>query len=118
MHSLPTSDRQRLLWRQIAAAVLLVVIAAGVIAALWPHSKPRQHTSIADSTINATRPVEVKDEPLSNAGYIGTVACAECHREIAESFKSHPMSRSISRVDPVTEAAKLDTQGTHVVGKQ
>lgn len=32
-------------------------------------------------------------------GYVGSAKCATCHAEIAETYKSHPMARSMSLVD-------------------
>lgn len=40
------------------------------------------------------------------ADYVGSQACAACHAEIAELYKTHPMSRSLS---PVGEAEKIET---------
>ena len=52
--------------------------------------------------------------PFKNArpgvAYVGDAACARCHREIAEAYRSHPMGRSLAPVadtkdGPPTSAA-------------
>src|SRR5260370_5628837 len=119
MHSNHRPDVNRFVWRRTVAALALFVIVGGAIAAVWKFSKRAPRTTAGESTFNAMRePVAVNDQPPSLAGYVGSAACARCHTEIAESFKTHPMSRSISRVDPIAEAARLDPQRARVVGKQ
>ena len=39
-------------------------------------------------------------EPPSEAGYIGSESCTQCHAEIAQRYATHPMSESAyQRVD-------------------
>jgi tetratricopeptide (TPR) repeat protein len=54
------------------------------------------------------------DSPFQNARpgirYVGDAACARCHREIAETYRSHPMGRSLAMLGPDSEGAAIDTR--------
>jgi hypothetical protein len=57
-------------------------------------------------------------EPPSTAGYVGSHACAECHGEIVELYKTHPMSRSITLLDPVAPECLLPVEQRRVPGDE
>jgi hypothetical protein len=57
-------------------------------------------------------------EPPSTEGYAGSQACAECHEEIVELYRTHPMSRSITLVDPVAPEGLLPIKQRRVIGYQ
>ena len=42
--------------------------------------------------------VAVRPPPTPTDGFVGSEACAKCHSAIAETYRSHPMSRSAGRV--------------------
>lgn len=51
------------------------------------------------------RPERIPRPPAPAGGYIGSTACSECHAHIWERYQSHPMSRSLARVE---DAAALE----------
>jgi hypothetical protein len=57
-------------------------------------------------------------EPPSTQGYAGSQACAACHAEISESYRTHPMSRSVSRVELNSEDDVGHGPPAQVAGKQ
>lgn len=80
--------------RWLPAAVIAVVVAAGMAWALLslrdepdiPRIQPRE-----DKAASA-KPLERPKAPPHD--YIGSRACAKCHRAIYESYQSHPMAHS------------------------
>src|SRR5205814_5349245 len=40
--------------------------------------------------------------------YVGDAACAECHREIAESYSRHPMARSLTPISRLAAVQPYD----------
>ena len=88
--------------RRTAAFVVASLLLAGMAWTAWPslralvgprsrttsHSSPARDVS-ADSPYQNTRP---------GVAYVGDAACARCHREIAESYRGHPMGRSLAPV--------------------
>jgi predicted CXXCH cytochrome family protein len=79
-------------------AVALLAVLAG--AGGWWLWRGRTHVPDADEVASALpagyphTPVEAPAPPDDGDDYVGSAACAECHREIAEQFAAHPMSRS------------------------
>jgi tetratricopeptide (TPR) repeat protein len=43
--------------------------------------------------------------------YVGDASCVRCHAEIGESYRSHPMGRSLSPITPATAAIAEKTAG-------
>ncbi len=62
-------------------------------------SDPVQPTGIEVTT----RPIE--PPPLAS-DYVGSIVCAECHREIAEQYATHPMGRASGPILAVTPLEK------------
>ncbi|HVW00263.1 MAG TPA: multiheme c-type cytochrome, partial [Planctomycetaceae bacterium] len=56
--------------------------------------------------------------PPTTDGYIGSAECARCHRDVADEFQTHPMSRSLTRVATATHPTGLSPEETRVAGKQ
>src|SRR5271168_4018381 len=96
----PRPPRRRAVPWVVAAAVLLALAAAGVVWVVWrgpSPSAPPAPTSppVEDPRVAYAGPfLNVRPE----VGYVGDDRCAECHREIAESFRRHPMARSLSPI--------------------
>jgi hypothetical protein len=90
---------------QTVRRTLVVLALLGIVASLvsWrmapaPTSRRLSRPLIVDSPFANTRP---------EVGYVGDEACARCHAVIAESFRRHPMGRSLAPID----AATADPQG-------
>ncbi len=95
--------RRRRNW--LVAGVLSVL---GVATALvsWRAARPpgpgRSLVLNTGSPYQNTRPL-VK--------YVGDAACIRCHAEIGESYRSHPMGRSLSPITPETAPTVENTAG-------
>lgn len=90
-----------------------ILLTGGLIAGIWsalPPSEKRQPVA-TDATGSEGVP---EYYPPTDAGYVGSAACAECHSEIAESYKSHPMSRSMARVPAQTPVELSDGERPRV----
>jgi hypothetical protein len=86
-----------------------------VVLAVWlVHGRSGIHSAIRESVSSKT-PCYV---PPSVDDYVGSEMCATCHSEIAEAFRSHPMSRSLRRVDEETIAGLPQGEQSRVSGKQ
>lgn len=117
--------RPRLSWSLLVAAVLVSLlpgcdsgVPTGRRSSPQPHNADRPAAVETDETNTASNGSGPGDagglviEPLDYAapehsGFLGDDACRECHQEINERFASHPMSQSITPVDPQMEAARL-----------
>jgi predicted CXXCH cytochrome family protein len=67
----------------------------------------------------------VAESPFQNVapgvGYVGNAACARCHADVAESYREHPMGRSVARIAAAAgeglraapAAAEFDAAGYH-----
>jgi len=106
---------------QRRAVVVLALIVAGGVWAAW--SSWLRSVSRSSSRDDGPRDVYA-GTPYRNARpdveYVGDAACAECHVEIAEAYRSHPMGRSLDTVEGLegvsSTAAKggsYDAQGLH-----
>lgn len=92
MDRLPRTRRFR---RQVA----LLAVGLFVIAAIsWSRFRtvPERDSSPARTIAEGTLP------SARHEGFVGSRACAECHREIAEAYSRHPMANSLRLIeDPV-----------------
>jgi predicted CXXCH cytochrome family protein len=71
---------------------------------------------------DAPRPVDrrlarlVAESPFRNigpgVGYVGDAACTRCHADVAESYRAHPMGRSVATVAAATGAGPLAAPAT------
>jgi predicted CXXCH cytochrome family protein len=92
-----------------------ILFLGGVIAGVWfAVSKTGNSPPEVIDPSKPTQAVRVY-QPPSDTGYVGSAACGECHGDLVESYKSHPMSRSIERVTAQT-AAHLPPGGRARVG--
>ncbi|MCI0462054.1 MAG: cytochrome c family protein, partial [Gemmataceae bacterium] len=109
----PSATRQgrRPLWLALGAGLLL--FAVGVVAWLWRGEQPVPPPA-------AQRPPE--DDPrLAYRGsfrnvhpavkYVGDDACSDCHRGVVQTYRAHPMGRSLQ---PVAALAELQRYGPEV----
>lgn len=92
----------------------VAVVWLGLIISQLP-VRPAKPTT--DSASDQLRPTAV-----SEVGYVGSDACGECHRELLESYRQHPMSVS-TRAIGLAEFEELATatsqgHGPKVKGKQ
>ncbi|MGP0068921.1 MAG: multiheme c-type cytochrome, partial [Isosphaeraceae bacterium] len=79
--------------RFLIAVLVVVGFASAVVCWQGPRSsRPRRtpHPIDATSPYANTRP---------EVGYVGDAACIRCHAEIAETYRQHPMGRSLSSID-------------------
>jgi hypothetical protein len=88
------------------AAVLAVVVGSSTAFVSW-----RRTTQVstdggdAGSLYRTTRP---------GVGYLGDAACARCHAEIAQSYRQHPMGRSLAPI-AAAPATGADGEGGRVL---
>jgi len=79
----------------VAAAT---VLSAGLTAVWWFGSEMPQPFARDEQAGRGTTAGPAVDPPDPANGYVGSAACARCHQEIAEVWKSHPMAQSIQPV--------------------
>jgi predicted CXXCH cytochrome family protein len=107
-----------------AVLLVLVLLLTGVVWAIWPSLRTTIGSFRARTADSSLRLRDVyAGSPYQNArpgvAYVGDAACARCHREIAQAYRSHSMGRSLAPVGgagegpPTTAAAGLpfETQG-------
>lgn len=99
----------------LVLVVLSVLLLAGL--AWWRAARDSRHDRTAGATKESPRrPAAGKprSKPKSRhvRGFVGSAACATCHAEIAETYKSHPMSLSFTPepAEPSVESYDRDTQ--------
>ena len=96
---------RRAVWPVIALLVAGVVwavwVAPGKIVGPWSRTSagsPRSRDAYAGSPYKNVRP---------GVEYVGDAACARCHKEIAQAYRSHPMGRSLAPVGAAGEGAPI-----------
>src|SRR5262245_50625532 len=96
-----------------AAFLVVALLLAGIA---WDIVRSRRTTGESGSgpaggVVHARDPYA--DSPYRNArpgvAYVGDVACARCHREIAEAYRTHPMGRSLSPIGSPGEGPPTGT---------
>ncbi|HZU34442.1 MAG TPA: hypothetical protein VFA18_00965, partial [Gemmataceae bacterium] len=107
-----TGSRPRLsLWVRLLGVLLLVTPCAVGGVYIWH----KLHPHVPPATVAATDPRLVADTPYRNVrpevGYVGDAVCAGCHSKIADTYRHHPMARSLT---PVSKALKK-TPGDKIV---
>jgi Cytochrome c554 and c-prime len=79
-----------------ARALALAAAVAAVVGAVWVAR--RGTPTLADRRLGRL----VADSPFRNigpgVGYVGSAACTRCHADVAESYRAHPMGRSVARI--------------------
>ena len=101
------STRVRLSGRILAAAGLLLLVVLAIGRTLWPNrdapiDRPVAHEQQADAW-----PLTPWKNAHAGVKYVGDAACARCHADIAESFRRHPMGRSLA---PIAEAPAVGNE--------
>jgi len=99
--------------------IILALLSALVLAAACLVRRPsRLGSSVGETGRSSRRPLAL-DSPYRNirgdVKYVGDAACARCHAEIAQTYRRHPMGRSLSPVDlvtiPGTDSPSFQAQG-------
>jgi hypothetical protein len=105
-----------------ARALAWAAAAAAVVAGVWVtrHGSPTP----ADGRLARL----VAESPFRNigpgVGYVGDSACTRCHADVAESYRAHPMGRSVARIAAIADeglraGAEFDAAGYHyTVGRR
>lgn len=99
--------------RQRATIVGLIALATAVVAvaALWPRRPSRPPPAAHDDHEHHADEYIPPALPPADENWAGSQVCARCHREIWESYQSHPMSQSVFALDqaPVIEDYERET---------
>jgi hypothetical protein len=103
---------RRSLWAALAAAVALPGL-LGLL--LWGRSLRRdQGPAPPPAAALPADPRAAYDGPFQNihpdVQYVGSDACAGCHVEIAQSFRQHPMGRSLRPVADLAGRQRYDAE--------
>ena len=80
----------------------VLLLAAVLTAILGPRAalvKPRTSRTISARRWDASSPYK---NTLPGVKYVGDKACTHCHAEIAETYRQHPMGRSLSPIATAT----------------
>lgn len=105
--------------RRFVLVVAAVVLIGAVSAAVWRLSGPAEPPAASrDRAAPAEEPVVAAYVPPSVEGYVGNEACSRCHAEIVESYETHPMSRSITRVDEHAADASVSPAESRIAGER
>ena len=88
-----------------ARALAWAAAAAAVLGGMW--AARRNAPTPADRRLARL----VAESPFRNVGpgvgYVGDAACARCHADVAESYRAHPMGRSVATAAAATDAGPL-----------
>jgi predicted CXXCH cytochrome family protein len=107
--------------RALACAAAAVAVAGGVWVARRRIAAPAEDRRLARL---------VADSPFRNVGpgigYVGDAVCARCHADVAESYRAHPMARSVTRIAVAADSglrdapaeAEFDAGGYHYTVKR
>ena len=102
-----------------AWALAWAAAAAAVLGGIW--AARRDAPTPADRRLARL----VAESPFRNVapgvGYVGDAACARCHAEVVESYRAHPMGRSVATIGAaddkglraVPAGAEFDAAGYH-----
>lgn len=105
--------------RGIVVSLVVLVAFGGAATAVWLLAREAaEEPAVARPTRVETTMAGTDYQPPSDEGYVGSETCAQCHAEIAETFKTHPMSRSITLVDPNAEDATVPREETRISGEK
>jgi hypothetical protein len=110
--SAPASKRVVKYARALAWAAVATAVLAGVWAARRDAPTPadrRLARLAAESPFRNVRP---------GVGYVGDAACARCHADLAESYRAHPMGKSVATATDAgpraaMAGAEFDADGYH-----
>ena len=82
----------------IATAILLLMLAGVVCWLLWLGSRGNLRAVFGRGEGAVTWPSSPWKNARPGVKYVGDAACAACHEEIAETFRHHPMGRSLAPI--------------------
>jgi Flp pilus assembly protein TadD len=99
--SSPSPSFRTAIYRHGASPIVALIVAV-VVWAVWPTLR----TIVGPAEKTPLRSFRLRDvyagSPYQNArpgvGYVGDAACARCHREISDAYRSHPMGRSLAPI--------------------
>jgi predicted CXXCH cytochrome family protein len=94
-----------------AAALVATLLLTGMAWAAWPSLRSFIGTRPSTTSRSSRASDPYADTPYRNArpgvAYVGDAACARCHREIAESYRAHPMGRSLAPIGAVDDGPPI-----------
>ncbi len=101
---------------KIALACILLVVGLGIARALWPavRSSSARTASVARQT--AAGPQSPWLNTRAGVKYVGDAVCARCHADIAETFRHHPMGRSLFPIASAPAVGFTQPNGTATFG--
>lgn len=89
--------------RRISLAALLVVATAG--GGLWLTSRRTDEVTSTARPVATTADSPVIQKPMPpDMGFVGSEKCTQCHQAIAETYRSHPMARSLTPIKDLVAA--------------
>lgn len=96
----------------VSLACLLRVAGLGVARVLWPavYFPPAGSTSFARQAGSWPRSPWLNSRP--EVKYVGDAACARCHPDIADTFRRHPMGRSLAPIASAPKAGFAQSTGS------
>lgn len=102
----------------VAASILVLVVLNAILRSEAWRTDKQQPTK---STESNTNPVESAPHPAytppSDAGYVGSDVCAECHRSISDAYRSHPMAHSMAAIEGQPRDVSVADAETKVDGR-
>jgi hypothetical protein len=98
--------------RALAWAVAAIAMAAAVVVGVWA---ARRDTSTPAgrrlARLVAESPFRNVGPRVGYVGYVGDAACARCHTDVADSYRTHPMGRSVAPAAAALDAGPLTVPG-------
>jgi Flp pilus assembly protein TadD len=93
-------------------ACVLLIVGFGIARALWPVG----HSASPRSAESGSWPQSPWLNTRHGVSYVGDAACARCHADIAESFRHHPMGRSLAPISKAPAVGFDRPSGTTTFG--
>lgn len=95
-------------------ATVVVLVAITLLGGLGAWLLLDQEVLPPDENNTDSSPIARRDRPAARSdSYAGSQVCAQCHEEYFESFRQHPMGRSVVKATEI-EASGLDETGVTV----
>ncbi len=100
----------------VALACLLLVVGLGIGGFLWPtvHFSSKRPASLARQALSWPQSPWLNARP--GVKYVGDAACTHCHPDIAETFRRHPMGRSLTPIASAPAVGSARPTGTTSFG--
>ncbi len=100
----------------LLATGLGIILFVGIVSAIFwfrELSKPPEQLVENDSP----KPLSMISRPVApEMGYVGSEKCTACHAQIAESYRRHPMSRSMATLTSATPIEDYTRQTSFTAG--